>query len=104
MKQTKDELSAQMRAQCREDLLTAGVAEALAVGWANLRRRNVAARAGRANGSVNHAFGSMDGLRTAVMEAAIADGHYPIIRAGLAADHPVALAAPDATRRKAMTA
>lgn len=75
-------------------VLAAAVSLALDVGYANITRNAVADRAGVADGSVNNAFGTMEGLRDAVMRKAVDDGHAGIVAQGLAARHPLAVAAP----------
>lgn len=70
-------------------------------GYQHITRSDVAERAGVAVGSVNNAFGTMDGLRDAVMRKAVADEHGGIVGQGLAARHPVALEAPPRLKERA---
>lgn len=73
-------------------------------GYTNITRAEVAERAGVADGSVNNAFGTMDGLRDAVMQKAVADHHAGIVAQGLAARHPLAVAAPQWLKDQATAA
>ncbi len=85
-------------------VLEAALAVSKDKGWHALTRDGVAERAGVAAGSVNNAFGTMDGLRDAVMGYAVAlvhackvDGYshdkpvyddmVAIVSSGLAAGH-----------------
>ncbi len=84
-------------------ILKAAVAEAEAVGLANVRRRAVASRAGVANGSVNHAFDSMGGLMKKVVEAACSERKLPLVAEALAS-REYAYLVPDALRSDAIAA
>lgn len=90
-----------MRETRHASILAAAIEEAEAVGFANIRRRKVAARAGVANGSINHAFGTLDALKDAVMAEAIAGEILPIVAQGLAAGHALAHGAPPELRKAA---
>lgn len=71
-------------------------------GYRNITRRQVADEAGVAVGSVNNAFGTMDGLRDAVMAAAVERELPAIIAQGLAERHPAALGAHPGLRTRAL--
>lgn len=60
-------------------------------GYRNITRQQVADEAQVAVGSVNNAFGTMDGLRDAVMAAAVERSLPAIVAQGLADRHPAAL-------------
>lgn len=60
-------------------------------GYRNITRQQVADEAQVAVGSVNNAFGTMDGLRDAVMAAAVERSLPEIVAQGLADRHPAAL-------------
>lgn len=75
-------------------VLEAAVALASERGFRNYSRSDVARRAGVADGSVNNAYGTMDGLHDAVMTQAVERGLLPIVATGLALQHPAACAAP----------
>jgi AcrR family transcriptional regulator len=83
-------------------ILEAGVALAGERGWRQFNRDDVAARAGVAAGSVNNAYGTMDGLHDAVMAEAVTRELPDIVAAGLAARHPVAIAAPQPLKDSAL--
>lgn len=71
-------------------------------GYASVTRDDVAARAGVATGSVNNAYGTMGGLRDAIMGAAVERGLLDIVAQGLAAGHPAARAAPQDMKDSAL--
>lgn len=83
-------------------VLEAALAIAKERGFAALTRDGVAERAGVAAGSVNNAYGDMDGLRDAVMAAAVDGEHLAVIGEGLAIRHPAAQRAPDDVKRRAL--
>ena len=98
---TRADRSALMRDERHRAIMAAAMDEAAAVGFANVRRNAVARRAGVANGSVNHAFGTLDALKDAIMAEAVASLVLPIVAQGLAAGHPAAHNAPPAIRKAA---
>lgn len=71
-------------------------------GWGALRRHTVAAEANVSTGSVSNAYGTIDALRDAVMTAAVQQNIVSVVRDGIAARHPAALAAPASLKRAAM--
>lgn len=71
-------------------------------GYRNITRQQVADEAQVAVGSVNNAYGTMDGLRDAVMAAAVERELLPVIAQGLADRHPSALAAPLSVKDSAL--
>lgn len=83
-------------------VLDAALRLALLRGYRNITRQQVADEAGVAVGSVNNAFGTMDGLRDAVMAAAVHRGDLPVIAQGLVDRHPAALNAPQAIKDSAL--
>lgn len=83
-------------------VLEAAIALAQERGFAHVTRDLVAERAQVAAGSVNNAFGTMDGLRDAVMAAAVERELVDIVGQGLAAGHPAARAAPEDLKRDAL--
>ena len=85
-------------------ILEAAVQLSAERGYTNITRAEVADRAGVADGSVNNAFGTMDGLRDAVMARAVEQRHGGIVAQGLAARHPAALAAPQELKDQATAA
>lgn len=85
-------------------VLEAALEVAAESGYQALTRELVASRAGVSTGSVNNAYGTMQGLRDAVMAAAVARNLASIVGAGLAANHPAAREAPPAVRKAALAA
>lgn len=83
-------------------VLDAAIAMAQERGFASITRDGVAERAQVAAGSVNNAYGNMDGLRDAVMAAAVEQRLVDIVGQGLAAGHPAARNAPDDLKRDAL--
>lgn len=83
-------------------ILEAAVSLAGEVGYLKITREAVADRAEVATGSVNNAYGTMDGLRDAVMAAAVERGLAAIVAQGLAASHPAARSAPQALKDSAL--
>lgn len=83
-------------------VLDAAVQLAAQRGYRNITRRQVADEAQVAVGSVNNAFGTMDGLRDAVMAAAVERELPAIVAQGLADKHPAACGAPETLRRAAL--
>lgn len=83
-------------------VLDAAVKLAQSRGYRTITRQQVADEAQVAVGSVNNAFGTMDGLRDAVMATAVDRGLHVIIAQGLADRHPAALSAPTETRNAAL--
>lgn len=69
-----------------------------------LTRGQVASAAGVATGSVNYYFTDMDGLRDALMLAAIDGGHSEVVAQGLVDRHPAVMAAPADVRAGALAA
>jgi AcrR family transcriptional regulator len=85
-----------------DHILSAAYGIAVDNGWDALTREAVAARAGVATGSVNTAWGTMDGLRAAVMQRAVDEGHLPTIVHGIVEGYPEAQAAPVDLKKKAL--
>lgn len=83
-------------------VLEAAVSLASERGYQKITRSEVADRAGVATGSVNNAYETMDGLRDAVMAAAVERGLLAIVAQGLAASHPTARAAPQVLKDSAL--
>lgn len=98
----REERAERLRTTRHFSILLAAMAEAEERGLLGMTRAAIAQRAGVADGSVNHAFGSMDGLRQAVMMEAIATRRLAVLRQGIAANDPVALAAPAELRQAAL--
>ena len=71
-------------------------------GFGTLTRDNVAAEAGVAQGSVNHNFGTMNGLRDWVMEKAVEEENLELIAQGIALGNHVARSAPLELRQRAL--
>ena len=87
----------------RDEILAAAARVALKVGLHAMTRDLVMAEADRSAGLVSRAFGGMDGLKEAVLQAAIDFGQAEIVADGLALRMPLAKAAPEPMLRKART-
>lgn len=83
-------------------VLEAAVTLASERGFRNYSRSDVARLAGVADGGVNWAFRTMDGLHDAVMQAAVERELLPIVAQGLALQHPAACAAPADLKNSAL--
>lgn len=83
-------------------VLEAAIALSGERGFRNFNRNDVAERAGVAAGSVNNAYGTMDGLHDAVMSAAVERRMVAVVGQGLAARHPTACAAPQDLKDSAL--
>lgn len=83
-------------------VLDAGLALAERDGMQAVTRPRVAAESGLSTGTVSNAFGSMDGLRDAVMAAAVDRQITAIVAQGLAERYPAALNAPAELKQRAL--
>lgn len=95
------ERAAVARKERHDTILAAAIAIAERDGWGAITRDGVAKAAGVADGSVNHAFGTVEGLRDAVMTAAVERRIVSIVATGLVAGHSAARDAPDDLKREA---
>ena len=98
---THAEHAAIARSRRRSIILEGALRFAERDGWHAIQQKRVADEAGVSKGLVTHEFGSMGGLKTAMMEEAVARFMPKIVAAGLAEGHPVAQAAPAALREAA---
>lgn len=71
-------------------------------GFTGVTRDGVAAKADCACGSVTYYFGNVKKLKTAMVTRAIEAGNLKVLGQALAARHPLALAAPEALRIRAL--
>jgi AcrR family transcriptional regulator len=88
-------------------VLDAGLALAERHGLQAVTRPRVAAESGLSVGTVSNAFGTMDGLRDAVVAAVVetcdsSPVRLPVLAQALAERHPVALAAPPELKQRAL--
>lgn len=83
-------------------VLDAGVTLAEKYGMQAVTRPRVAAESGLSLGTVSNAYGSMDGLRDAVMAAAVQREIVVIVAQGLAERHPAAVNAPAELKQRAL--
>lgn len=83
-------------------VLEAAISLASERGFRKYSRSDVAQLAGVADGGVNWAFGTMDGLHDAVMRAAVERGLLSLVAQGLALQHPAACAAPPDLKNSAL--
>lgn len=89
------------KAQLREKVLTTALDIACTYGFSTLTRDGVAITAGVSMGQINHAYGTMNQLRNAVMRAAVHGEHLSVIAHGLATDHHQAHKASESLQEKA---
>jgi len=91
-----------LKSKARHDaILRAAVALSVEGGYQWITREQVAARAGVAQGSINHAFGTMLALKRAVVRHAIETGILEIVKDALAGRSPAADDVPPELRAKA---
>lgn len=88
----------------REKILAEARRQALKLGYANIRRDDIASALGVAAGGLSYHFGDMDKLRTAVVRAAIEAEDLPIIAQAITNRHHSTRAIPDALKRRALIA
>lgn len=93
----------QQRKARRAKLIKAAHALARKVGYRHIMRADVADRVGMAHSIINHEFGTMDGLRDAVVEYAVRRGYTTVLAQALAAGHPIAKRAPAELRARAIS-
>ncbi|MGJ0509088.1 MAG: TetR/AcrR family transcriptional regulator [Methylocystis sp.] len=86
----------------RGELLDIALDMAESLGLEQIRRDDIAKKAGVANGLVTHYFSTMTQLKRAVVRAAIERKILPVIAQALALKHPEALKAPDELRNAAL--
>lgn len=84
-------------------VLEAAISTAREQGFAALTREAVAVRAGVSVGSVNNVFGTVAGMKSAVMRFAIEHRILEVIAQGVALGDSIALAAPSDLKRRALT-
>jgi AcrR family transcriptional regulator len=90
------------RQQTDAAILGAAVALAVTGRYDRLTRRDVAQAANVSPARVSLFAGDMDGLRTAIMEAAVRDRVAAVVAQGLADRHPAAMAAPEDLKQEAL--
>jgi len=95
--------------RCREQredtaarILAAAVDHAAEHGLDAVTRSWVAARAGVGAGTINQRFGTMEGLRDAIIERAIETERLQLIAQGIAAKVPAALNADPSLKARAL--
>lgn len=76
-------------------ILDAAIELALAHGYQNITREQVAYRAGVAVGTVNNAYATMIGLKRAVLQAAVDRSIVEIVAQGRADQSPITRDIPD---------
>lgn len=69
-----------------------------------LLRDDIAADAGVSNGTINHAFETLDRLRAAAMQSAVDREELVVIAQGLAVGDPIARGAPPGLKERAIRA
>ncbi len=86
----------------RLEILAAATTVALKTDYRLMTREQIAEQAGITGPTVHHYFGSIAGLKKAVMRAAIRDGTLEIIAQGLLGKDPQAMALSSKVRRLAL--
>lgn len=86
----------------RSSILAEALDQARRHGYNHISRSSVARGAGVSEGLVSQYFKSMDGLRRAIMQAAIHQRVHEIVAQGIVAGDRVAEGAPDDLKREAM--
>jgi AcrR family transcriptional regulator len=86
----------------KEAILAVALERARSIGLNNLRRDDIAAHAGVANGLVSRYFSTMTQLRRAVVRAAIRQEVLPVLAQALASRDPDALKAPEDLQKRAL--
>lgn len=90
------------RSDTDQRILTAAVELAALGRYDRLTRRQIADAAGVSPGRVSLLAGDMDGLRDAIMVAAVRTGHAGVVAQGLADKHSAALMASDELKQAAL--
>jgi AcrR family transcriptional regulator len=93
-----------MRDERRGKIMRAAVSIATTKGYRTMTRDEIAAAAGCSAGLINHEFGTMDGLREAVMREAVDNSQLDIVAQGLADGHAIAKDAPADMKEAAVRA
>lgn len=88
----------------RAGVLSAAVKEAEKVGFNNVSRKAIAARAGCSEGLVRHYLGNLTELHRAVIGEAIRTNNARVIAQGLVAKHPRCRKLTDEQKQQALSA
>lgn len=88
----------------RAQILNEAVKIATKHGYTTLTRNNVAEAAGVTNGLVSHYFGSINGLKDAVVQKALSDSIFPILAQAILAKDPNVSNISQSLKRRAMLA
>jgi AcrR family transcriptional regulator len=86
----------------KQDILTAAVQLARETGYRRVTREAVANRVGCAESTISFHFGAMSEFHQSIVEFALGHEVLDVIADALASRHPLAVAAPEALRRKAV--
>jgi AcrR family transcriptional regulator len=87
----------------KESILDVAIQRAMELGFDNIRRDDIADKAGVAQGLVTRYFTTMTQLKRAVMRAAVHRGILSIIAQGIVAKHPEALKASEELKQQALS-
>lgn len=87
----------------RQQLLDTARDQAEKSGYLSLTRDGVAQAAGISGALLNYHFGTLDGLRYALMQQAVRAPNLRILAQGVIARHPVAMRAAKELRARALT-
>lgn len=85
----------------REQIITHALRLARVYGYREITRSEIAGASGITGAAISYHFETMDGLRDALMRAAVDRFDYVVIAQGLAAMDPIAIRAPDEVKRRA---
>lgn len=83
-------------------ILDAALELAKGLGFEWITRDQVATAAGVSPATINNVFGTVSGMKRAVLREAIAREVVEIVAQGLAVRHPIALAAPTELKERAV--
>lgn len=90
------------RSETDQRILDAALELAALGRYDKLTRREIADAASVSPGRVSLLAGDMDGIRDAIMKAAVAGGNAAVVAQGLVDQHPAALAAPEDLKTEAL--
>ncbi len=88
----------------KSQILDGGLKAADPKGYRQITQKDIAAECGMSTGSITYHFYNMDNFRKELMEHAIKQKNLIVIGQGIAAQDPLALAAPETLRNNALAA
>lgn len=87
----------------KQKIIDVAVEHARAGSYLTIHRTEIAAEAGVAVSLVSYHFGSVEGVRDAVMQWAVDNNDHVIVAQGLVHGHPIAINAPASVRSLALS-